>query len=66
MVVLETCHSYHRFVMKKTAADSKDKRKKKKKKNLDLHAACLFNSFQGKDAVIQTKLLNSSKHWHWM
>ena len=38
------------------------------KKETSFILACLVNSCHGKDtgACIQTNLLNSSTHWHWM
>ena len=46
-------------MMKKTAADLKAKGKEEGSTH-----SCLVISCQGNDA--ETKLLNSSTHWHWM
>ena len=43
-----------------TAAD------RPKNRNLDLHAKCMANSCQGKDAGVLFQLNYLSIHWHWV
>ena len=58
MVVLETYHGYARFIKRKRLQILRPK-----ERNKDLYAACLVNSWQGKDAGVLFRL-NYSIHQH--